>query len=64
LGLSALLARDHEINSSLALGDKGFGPKRFAECLIASIAGITAAIPWLTALAREFGGRKNLPEAV
>ena len=31
------------INSSLALGDDGFGPKQFAERSIASIGGMTAA---------------------
>jgi hypothetical protein len=38
LGLGALLARDRvttTINSSLALGDDGFGPKRLAERSIA-----------------------------
>ncbi len=50
------------INSFLALGNNGFGPKRFAKRSIASISGITAATLWLTALARNVGGRKNLAE--
>jgi len=50
------------INASLALGDDGFGPKRFAERSIASTAGMTAATLWSTALARDVGGRKNLAE--
>ena len=49
------------INSSSALGDSGFGPKRLAEHLTASILG-TAATTWSTALARDVGGRKNLAE--
>ncbi len=49
------------INSSLALGDDGIGPKRFAEHSTASILG-TAATTWSTALARNVGGRKNLAE--
>ena len=48
------------INSSLALGDDGFGLKRFAKHSIASIAGMMAATLWSTALARDVGGRKNL----
>ncbi len=46
------------INSSLALGDDVFGPKRLAECSIASIWGMTAATLWSTALARDIGGSK------
>jgi hypothetical protein len=46
------------INSSLALGDDGFGPKRLAKRSIASIWGMTAATLWLTALARDVGGSK------
>ena len=49
------------INSSLALGDERFGPKRFAECSITLIVG-TAATTWSTALAHDVGGRKNLAE--
>jgi len=46
------------INSSLALGDDVFGPKRLAKCLIASIWGMTATTLWSTALARNIGGSK------
>ena len=49
------------INSSLALGDNGFGPKRLAKRLTASILG-TAATTWSMALARNISGRKNLAE--
>ncbi len=47
------------INSSSALADDGFEPKRLDERLTASILG-TAATTWSTALARNVGGRKNL----
>jgi len=46
------------INSSLALGDDGFGPKWLAECSIASIAGMTATTLWSTVLACDVGGSK------
>jgi len=46
------------INSSLALGNNGFGPKRLAERLITSIWGMTAATLWLTTLACNVGGSK------
>ena len=49
------------INSSLALGDDGFGPKRLAISSIASILG-TAATFWSTALARGGGSWKKLAE--
>ena len=49
------------INSSSALGDGSFGPKRLAERSTALILG-TAATSWSTALARNVGGRKNLAE--
>ena len=49
------------INSSLASGDNGFGPKRLAEPSIALILG-TAATIWSTALARDVGSRKKLAE--
>jgi hypothetical protein len=49
------------INSSLALGDDGFGPKRLATSSIASILG-TAATFWSTALARDGGSWKKLAE--
>jgi hypothetical protein len=47
------------INSSLALGDNMFRPKRLAERLIASIVGTAVTSLW-TALACDVGGRKNL----
>ena len=47
------------INSSSALGDDGFGPKRLSERSTASILR-TAATTWSTALARNIGSRKNL----
>jgi hypothetical protein len=47
------------INSSLVLGNNGFGPKRLVYHSIASIAG-TAATSWSMALARDIGGRKIL----
>jgi hypothetical protein len=46
------------INSSLALGDDGFGLKRLTERSITSIGGMTAATLWSTALARDVGGSK------
>ena len=49
------------INSSSALGDNGFGPKRLAEHLTASSLG-TAATVWSTALARDVGSSKMLAE--
>ena len=49
------------INSSLALGDDGFGPKQLAEHSIALIVG-TAVTTWSTALACNVRGRKNLSE--
>jgi hypothetical protein len=49
------------INSSLALGDDGFGPKRLAEPSITSILGTVATI-WSTALARDGGSWKKLAE--
>jgi len=50
------------INSSLALGDDGFGPKQFAEHSIASIVGMMAATLWSTALAHDVGRSKILVE--
>jgi hypothetical protein len=47
------------INSSLALGDNGFGPKWLAKRSTALILGM-AATTWSTALACNVGGRKNL----
>ena len=47
------------INSSSALGDDRFGPKRLAERLTASNLG-TAATVWSTALARDVGSSKML----
>ena len=49
------------INSSLALGDDGFGTKQLAERSIALIVG-TAATTWLAALANNVRSRKNLSE--
>jgi hypothetical protein len=46
------------INSSLALGDEGFGSKRLAERSITKILGTTAATLWLMALARNVDGSK------
>ncbi len=48
------------INSSSALGNNGFGPKRLAERSTALMLGTAATTSWLTALARKVGGRKNL----
>jgi hypothetical protein len=45
-------------NSSLALGDNGFGPKRLDERLIPKISGMMATTLWSTALARDIGGSK------
>jgi hypothetical protein len=59
LGSSALLARAATINSSLALGDNGFGPKRLAKRSTALTLG-TAATTWSTALACNVGSRKKL----
>jgi hypothetical protein len=50
------------INSSLALGDNGFRPKRLAERSTASILETAATTSWSTALARNISGRKNLAE--
>jgi hypothetical protein len=58
LGSGALWHATTTINSSLALGDDGFGPKRLATSSIASILGTTAATLWSTALARDVGGSK------
>jgi hypothetical protein len=49
------------INSSLALGNDGFGPKRLAEPSIASILG-TATTIWSTALACDNGSWKKVAE--
>jgi len=49
------------INSSLALGNDWFGPKRLAERSIASMLG-TAATIWSTALAHDVGSWKKLAE--
>ncbi len=48
------------INSSLALGDDGFGPKRLAKCLITLIWGMMATALWSTALACIVG-RSKIP---
>ena len=47
--------------SFLASSDNGFGPKWLVERLIVLIVG-TAVTTWLTALARDVGGRKILAE--
>jgi hypothetical protein len=56
---SALLARDHVEDSSLASGDNGFGPSRLAERSLALVSRTTAATLRSTALARGAGGSKN-----
>ena len=61
LGSGALFACDRDNQSSLALGNDGFRPKRLAENSIVSIGG-TAATSLSTALACDVGGRKNLAE--
>jgi hypothetical protein len=47
------------LNSSSALGDDGFGPKRLAERSTALILGTAATTSWSTALACDDDGRKN-----
>jgi hypothetical protein len=49
------------INSSLALGEDGFGPKQLAERSTTSMLGM-AVTTWSTALACNVGGRKNIAE--